>query len=444
MSPWQRRSLRWSLSLALLGLPVFLQAAAPARPEEVRLSTEVLHLDNGMAVLLVDRPAAGFVAAGWVVRVGSGDDPVGQTGVSHLLEHMLYKGTSTIGTSDPDEYDRIYGAAGATAINAFTTVDLTAYFLSVPANRLELWFWMESDRLLDPVFRGLPTELQVIAEERRRSEAAPTSPFAPQFGALFWQEHPYRWSRLGWPADVEALTTEDALRHFHTWYVPGNLTAVLVGRFDHAQVKELARRYFGRLPAAPAPVRRTAPGPDQKAETRMLAACDCQPQIELRYHTVPFLGKDAAALDVLAGVVNSRLQGWIAGAGVASEATAEQSSLVRAGSFAVRAKVAKPEIAPEQLEQGWYDLLRRLQEEPVPSTELDLVEDRLITDALRRLEDPFYLMVQLLMNAGLGDWRALEEQPRRLRAVTAADLQRVAQTWFSPENRTVALYRRKS
>jgi predicted Zn-dependent peptidase len=492
-------------ALAVLLLAVALIPGARAGPGELGLDTEVLRLDNGMTLLLVDRPASGFVAAGWVARVGSADDPAGRTGLSHLLEHMMFKGTRTVGTTDverelpliaeqdesearlrrlrvlasqssgaagealareiadaeerlrraieqhrsllvPDEYDRIYGRAGATSINAFTTPDMTTYFVSVPANRLELWFWMESDRLLAPVFRGLHGEREIVAEERRRRETTPTGPFSAQLEAQFWQAHPYRWPRLGWPADVESATTGDVQRHFQAWYTPGNLTAALVGHFDRRQAADLARRYFGRLPAAPAPVRSSPPEPGQRAEMRMLARCDCPPQVELRYHTVPFLHADADALDVLAALLNGRAgrlyAALVAGAGGASQAAAEQSSLARAGYFAIRAQAAQPDVPPEQLEQGWYGVLSRLQEEPVPPGELERVKNGMVADALRRLEDPFYLMVQLLTYAGHGDWRYLREQPRRIQAVTAADLQRVAQTYFRPTGRTVALYRR--
>jgi len=432
------------LKAAGAALLLALAVRAQASSDEVSLDSQVLRLDNGMTFLLIDRPAAGFVAAGWVVRVGSADDPAGQSGISHLLEHVMFKGTRTL--TGPDDYDRIYGRAGATSINAFTTPDLTAYFVSVPANRLELWFWMESDRLLEPVFRGLQAEHQVIAEEKRRREATPTGPFEDQIEALFWQEHPYRRPRLGLSSDVGALTEENALRHFQSWYRPAHLTAVLVGRFDRGRAAELARRYFGRLPPAPEPERMaaiTAPEPAERTERRMPTECDCPSQVELRYHTVPFLHADADALDVLAAVLNGRLRDALVAGGVASEASAAQASFARAGSFTVRAQVAKPDVSPEQLEQAWYDVLRRVQQEPVPAGELEQVKDGLVADGLRRLEDPFYLMVQLLTFAGRGDWRYLQEQPRRIRAVTAADLQRVAQTWFRLENRTVALYRRK-
>ncbi|HSF39633.1 MAG TPA: pitrilysin family protein [Thermoanaerobaculia bacterium] len=432
---------RAGLTLAVFLAAALLPGGAAAAPR-TGLDVEVLRLDNGMTFLLVDRPASASVAAGWVARVGSADDPAGQTGLAHLLEHLMFKGTRTIGT---DEYDRIYGSAGATSINAFTTPDLTAYFLSVPANRLELWFWMESDRLLAPVFGELPTELQVIGEERKQAESTPTGRFTDQFEALFWQGHPYLWPRLGWPADAEALTREDAGRHFRTWYGPGNLTAVLAGRFDRARVREMAQRYFGRLPAAPEPRRPPALVPPQRAEVRMLATCDCPAQVEVRYRTAPFLHADTAALDVLAGLLNGRAgrlyRSLVLGPGPASQASASQSSLARGGSFAVRATAA-PNATLAQLEQGWSGVLRALQEELVPPRELERVKNALIADTVRGLEDPFALMVRLLTAAGQGDWRSLEEQPRRLQAVTAEDVKRVARTYFLPESRAVALYQR--
>jgi predicted Zn-dependent peptidase len=427
-----------SALLLALALPVAARAA-------VHLDVETVRLDNGMTFLLVEHPDPARVAAGWVAHVGAADDPAGLSGVSHVLEHMMFKGSRTIGVGDPNELDALYGRAGATLLNAFTRNDLTAYFVSLPANELELWFWLESDRLLAPVFRGLEGERKVIAQERQREEANPRGKLDSQLNALFWQALPYRWPLLGWPSDAAAISLEAAERHFRTYYGPGNLTAVLVGHFDRPRVAALARRYFGRLPAAPAPPRTPTTEPAQQAETRMLGTVDGAAELQIRYHTVPFRHADSYALEVLAGLLDGdggRLDTALVrgGDGPADEASAGQTSFKRAGFFSFTAH-ARGDGAPEPLEQAWYEVLRRVQEEPVPSPELARVKNRIAVDAFRQLRDPFYLLVQLLIAAGEGDPEYLDEHARRIAEVSAEDVRRVARTYFQPQNRTVGLYR---
>ncbi|UCF66960.1 MAG: insulinase family protein [Acidobacteriota bacterium] len=367
-----RRSRRWLLpvlaGLALSLAPVTVlaetieQSQAQTGTElKAQVPVEQLILDNGMKLLLVRRPQMTTVAVGWAARVGSANERPGMTGISHLFEHMMFKGTHTIGTKnierdlqiiaeqeqiqerireiyreqrarwrrgeidDPfaaenrpdelvelekrfqtlveeqrslmvkDEYDKIYTAAGGSSINAGTTQDWTIYFVNVPANKLELWFWMESDRLLNPVFREFYSERDVVHEERRlRTESTPTGKYDEMFNAMFWQSHPYSWPVVGWPSVLRVISKKQADDYFATYYAQNNHTAALVGNFDTAEVKKLAERYFGRLPRG-----KTAP-PDvatlemeQLAEKRMTAECDCQPQIGIQYHTVAFMHEDS-------------------------------------------------------------------------------------------------------------------------------------------------------
>src|ERR1041385_5262044 len=232
-------------------------------------------LANGMRVLMVVRHDEPTVAGGWVAHVGSSNERPGMTGIAHLFEHMMFKGTPTIGTKDykkdleimaeqerlrdemrleerkmrveyrkgeiddllkpenrserykelekrfneliaqqraimvKDEFDRVYSGNGASGMNAFTTEDLTGYFVNVPANKLELWMWMESERLLHPVFREFYAERDVVFEERRmRTESTPLGKFAEEFNALFWESSPYSWPVVGWPSDIPACFKE--------------------------------------------------------------------------------------------------------------------------------------------------------------------------------------------------------------------------------------------
>ena len=274
-----------------------------------------VELENGMRLLMVERRDTPTIAGGWVVHVGSSNERPGITGIAHLFEHMMFKGTPTLGTKDyekdqeiiaeqervrdlmreeeakmramwrrgeiedlqnPDtvtdryrelkaefnklleaqrellvknEFDRIYTTAGASGMNAFTSEDITGYFITVPANKLELWMWMESERLLHPVFREFYAERDVVFEERRmRTEATPTGIAAEAHLSMFWQSHPYSWPVIGWPSDIPAISLEQANEFYEVFYSPQNITLILVGDFESADAEKLARQYFQRIP----------------------------------------------------------------------------------------------------------------------------------------------------------------------------------------------------
>src|SRR5713226_3035843 len=316
-----------------------------------QIPVQELILDNGMKVLLVQRKGSPSISAGWIAKVGSVNEHSGVTGISHLFEHMMFKGTQTLGTKnieedlklnleldrikadlrkeeqalarklregeiadtkDPkarsprhrqlladfdklnarqkdllvkNEFDKVYTAAGASGMNAGTTQDFTIYFVSVPANKLELWFWMESDRLSSPVFREFYSEREVVAEERRmRIESTPTGRYVQQYDSMFWKSSPYGWPVVGWPSDLDAITREDAMAYFGQYYAPNNLTACLVGDFDPAQATVLAKKYFGRLQRSrhdPEPVRTVEER--QYGEQRMYASAETSPEVRLRF-----------------------------------------------------------------------------------------------------------------------------------------------------------------
>jgi predicted Zn-dependent peptidase len=348
-----------------------------------------------------------------------------------------------------DEFDKIYTEAGASGMNATTNWDSTIYFITVPANKLELWFWMESERLLQPVFREFYSERDVVQEERRlRVESTPTGPFEEQLNAMFWTSHPYKWDTIGWMSDLKMLSMADAQDFFSTYYAPNNVTAALVGNFDVAEVRRLAERYFGRIPrgAKPVPDVVTLEVP-QVAEKRMNAECDCQPQLSIQYHTTPFQHVDSYALDVIEGLLNGdtgRLKkNLILDRQIAASASASQQSWRLNGFFGVSAET-KGEATPAELESALLAELERFKGEPVPEMELQKVKNQIAADAFRRLESPFFQLLQLLFYEGWGDWTYLNTWADKTLAVTAEDVQRVAAKYFTKQNRTVATYLRKA
>src|SRR5437867_10254878 len=398
-------------------------------------------LANGMKLLMVPRKGDPNVAAGWVAKVGSVNERPGITGLSHLFEHMMFKGTRTIGTTDikkdleimermdavklelrkaeqeqirrlrlgeiddlkdpknrtprhqgllkqleelektekdlivKNEFDKIYTAAGASGMNANTSNDWTMYFINVPANKLELWFWMESDRLLNPVFREFYSERDVVHEERRlRTDSTPTGKFEEQLDAMFWESSPYSWPVVGWPSDLEGITRKEALDYFAVNYAPNNLTACLVGDFDPAQARALADRYFGRLkrnPQGQPPVRTREV--EHLAEKRMIAFAETNPEVEIRYPSTADGHKDEPALVVLGSLLSGRTgrfyKSLVLEQKIANNVSAGQNGLKWEGYFELSG-VAKPGNTPEQVEQALYKEVEKLQKERVSEREL--------------------------------------------------------------------------
>ncbi len=491
----------------------FIMASTTASAQSVK--AEEFTLDNGMQFLLVPRKdQPNNIAAGWMARVGSVNERPGITGISHFFEHMMFKGTNTIGTNDAaadakflkeieevrtqlrdltlgehyesarrgeiadpwdaandtpemaelrerfrtlveehravivkDEFDKVYTDMGASAMNAFTAQDLTFYFITVPSNKFELWAWMESDRLQDSVFREFYSERDVVYEERRlRTESTPTGPFDEQFESMFWLSSPYNWPVIGWPSDLNSYTYEQAQEYFATYYAPNNLTGVIVGDFDPAEIKPVIEEYFGRLKRGPEPPQVVTLEIPSKAEMRMYAECDCQPQTTVWYHTPPFAHEDSYALNVLAEILNGRTgrlyKTMVEEQGIASSASAQLDARKYASAFAFQAET-KGDATPEQLLASWDAMVADLRANPVSEHELQKVRNQIVADQFRQLQSNFFLMVQLGYFEALDDWRYINEAPSRLQQVTAEDIRRVVETYFVKENRAVGFYTRK-
>ena len=498
------------MRLPILRLLPLLAALAAALLGQ-RVEVQDFRLDNGMRFLLLARHGDPNVAAGWISKFGSVNERPGVTGVAHLFEHMMFKGTHKIGTKDierdlqiieeldqlrgqiqaerakllekqrrgliedaddpaarspehsalltrfealieeqrelivKDEFSQIYTVNGGSGMNAGTSNDYTIYFINVPSNKLELWFWMESDRLLNPVFRQFYSERDVVKEERRlRVDSTPTGKLNEQFESMFWQASPYSWPVIGWPSDLNAITRDEALDFFERYYSPNNLVAALVGDFEMEHAKDLAERYFGRLERGsqpPVPMRTREV--EQQAEQRLSGHAETRPQAVLRFHTVPDAHVDEPALIVLSSLLNGRTgrlyKSVVLEQKVAVQASAGVDGRKYDGSFQVSG-VAAPGSTPQDVERALLGELQRLADEPADERELQKVKNQQLAGDFRKLRSKFGLMVQLLVYEALGDWRNINVFSDRIQAVTADDIQRVARKYFTETNRTVAHY----
>jgi predicted Zn-dependent peptidase len=472
-------------------------------------------LDNGMRLLMVERHDEPAVAGGWVAHVGSSNERTGMTGIAHLFEHMMFKGTPTIGTTDSkkdleilaeqekvrdqmreeeakmrkeyrlgeiddlmkpenktprwrelkkkfdelveaerkvivkNEFDQIYSAQGATGMNAFTMEDLTAYFVSVPANKLELWMWMESERILHPVFREFYAERDVVFEERRmRTDSTPLGKFSEESEAIFWESVPYHWPVIGWPSDIEAISKPQADEFYSLYYSPQNISLILVGDFKTDDAEKMARKYFERIPRGkrnpPDVVTIEVP---QVAAKRMYAEAEANPSADLNWHTVPFEHKDSYPLRVMAEILATRTgrlyKGLVLSSKVATEIYAEQESQKWAGAFTAGGTAAAHK-APEDVEHGVLAEIEKLKKEPVPPEELQKVKNEFAAGEYRRLSSNMAILHQLIMADGAGDWQEINNAGPKIQAVTAEDVMRVTKKYFTKENSFTGIYTRKA
>ena len=484
--------------------------------QEAKVPVTEITLENGMKLLLVERHESPRVAAGWGAHAGSVNEEVGVTGIAHLFEHMMFKGTNTIGTSDYEaemkimaqldeirtqmdveytalrdakrrgevtgsiylpenqtarlaelrekmkelqeaqrshivnnEYDKIYTNQGATGLNAGTNQDATVYFIDVPANRLELWFWMESDRLLNAVFREFYSERDVVREERRmRVESNPTARFEEQFDFMFWGSIPYHHPVIGWPSDVESINRAQAENFFNTFYAPNNITAALVGDFDTDEAVALAKKYFGRIPRGENdPPEIITEEIEQIQERRMTATADTNPSVQIRWHAVSFVNRDSYALDVMTEILSGRTgrfyKALVEEKGLATgEPYAYLSAQKFAGSVEVGAELVEG-VNHQAVEAALLAEIELLKKEPVSERELAKVKNLNLADSFRRLQSNFYLLLQLHFYDVLGDWQYLNTSPAEIQAVTTEDVMRVANDYFPAEGKNVLWYHRK-
>ena len=479
-----------------------------------QVEPEVFTLDNGMKFILLQRSAEpNNVAVGWVAKVGSVNERPGITGISHYFEHLMFKGTDTIGTTDSvadakftekesflrdqmleivwgeqydrfrageindpwdeqydtprlaalrkeitetmndhrsvivkDEFSSVYQKAGAVGMNAFTSEDVTFYINGLPANKLELWCWMESDRLQNSVFREFFSERDVVHEERRmRTDSSPTGKFDEQFNSMFWEASPYSWPVIGWPSDLNSYTLKEAKRYFDIYYRPNNLIGIVVGDFKMVSTKKMIKEYFGLLKKGNPPPPVPTIEPLQKAPQRLIGEVDAQSQVEVRYHAVPFGHKDSYAFEVMSAVLNGRtgrlFKSMVEGSEIAATARVGLDAKKYAGSFSFKATV-KGDSTPVELEAAWYRELEILQNEPVTEDELQKVKNNIVADQYRSLQSNFYLMIQLGFFEMLGDWNYINTASGRLLDVTSKDIVDLANTYFGLNNSSVAVYNR--
>ena len=482
------------LSLFCFTGPVFASTALEEKVVEHQFA-------NGMKLLVVERHDTPIVSAYITIGVGSVHETSETRGVAHLLEHMLFKGTKTLGTTDfqkerpllekiekvgsqldalrlevdadpvqivalekqladlqaehkqyvvKDVFSNLYSENGGVGYNAFTSKDLTTYLISLPSNKLELWALIESDRMKNPVLREFYTERDVIREERRRSYD--TNPSRRHYEALVanaFTVHPYRNPIIGWHSDIANLSPQKTREFLQKYYAPINTVIALVGDVKAADAIALVDRYFGDLqPGTPAP-RVAAAEPEQNGEKRITDIFDAEPRLAIAYHKPTMPHKDDYTFDLIDQVLGSGRTSRLYRSLVDEQKLATSVSVYGApGSrypnlFVIDAIPRYPHTTAE-LETAIYAELDKLKTELVDEVELTKVRNRLVTDQLRQLESNSGLARLLTSYQSLaGDWRYLATYTREIEGLTAEDIKQAANHYFTSTNRTVVVLKRE-
>ena len=408
-------------------------------------------LSNGMLVLLREAHAAP-VATCWVwYRVGSRNEVPGTTGISHWVEHMLFKGTPTIGKG---EMDRLVARNGGT-FNGFTSYDYTAYFETLPADRIELGLQIESDRMANTLFdpAEVDSERTVILSEREGHENDPEWWLGEAMMTATYQIHPYRNEIIGWKSDLQAMTRDELYNHYQTYYMPNNAVVVLVGDFEATAMLEKIEHYFGSLPAGPALPAVRSVEPEQQGERRVLIRRPGAAEyVQISYHTPNCRHTDFAPLIVLDAVL-SGAKGLGFGGGAQTNRSARiYRALVETQLASYAGSGFRPSIDP-----GLFDLDATVQEghtsaeveqalvaevEKIQQSGVDAAE---VAKAIKQTRAQIAYSSESVTSQALqlGMWELLDSYKRldtildEIAAVTPEDVQRVAKTYLHENNRTV-------
>ena len=461
----------------------------------VRLDVTEHQLANGLRVLVHENHEAPTVGFATAFQVGAADESTGDTGITHILEHMLFKGTDLFGTKDweserpllveiervateirsleasgdspdqldtlrthwetlrdearefviPNELDRIYKNEGARGVNAFTSNDLTAYILSLPSNRLELWFAMESARLERPVLREFYTEVDNVMEERRmRTDDSPDGKLMEQMLATAFIAHPYGRPVIGWPSDIRAITRTATEHYFRRHYAPNRMVLSVVGDVDADEVIRLAEIYFGHFLPQPPPDPVTVEEPQQTGTRRIEVEFDAEPKLAMAWHRSSVLDDDNATWEMLASILtegrSSRLQRAVVQEGLASSIWL--ASEFPGDRYPCLAMLMATPIAPHGVDTLETVILReieRLKTDLVEPEELERAALRYETGAIRQLRSNQGLAIGLAYaETVLGGWREAIEAVGRIRDVSAKDIRDLARSALNKGNMTVA------
>jgi predicted Zn-dependent peptidase len=484
-------------TIAILTLWPFLLSGQSLKEFEKKVTE--FTLPNGMHFIICERHEAPVVAFHTYVNAGSVDDPSSKTGLAHMFEHMAFKGTASIGSLnwpaekqamqaielvydrydaernkghradqatlkklkeeltaaiekantfvDENLYPNLIEENGGVGMNASTGEDSTNYFYSLPSNRIELWYLLESSRFIRPVFREFYKERDVVREERRmRTESEPQGKLLEVLLGTAFEAHPYKNPGVGWPSDIENLRVKDAEAFFQKYYAPANITMAIVGDVNPQEARRMAEKYFGPVVKRPLPTPVFTVELPQEGERRAEVVFQSQPIAFIGYKRPDQYDKDDPVYDVLSSILSSGRTGIL------------YRELVRDKKIALDAGVASElpggkypnlflfYVAPnlgktlEENEKALYGILERMTNTKVDDVTLARVKTKTRAGLIRQLDSNSGLAQALASYyTDYGDWRKLFTEVDEIDKVTADDVERVSKTLFNPGTRTIAL-----
>lgn len=432
-------AIAWKWFMVLFaGLPLAIQAGA----------IQEFKLDNGLKILVKEDHRAPVAVSQVWYKVGSSYEQEGKTGLSHMLEHMMFKGTEKVG---PGEFSRIMAENGASE-NAFTSTDYTAYFQRIEKSRLAISFELEADRMrnlrLDP--EHFAKERQVVIEERRtRTEDKPTSYTYESFLATAYQTNPYHHPIIGWMADLDNLQLADLADWYRQWYAPNNATLVVVGDVDAQEVLALAKQYFGPLEPSPAKTPVTRPEVKQLGMKQITVKRPAEVPYLLMGYKVPSLNTteenwEPYALTVLAylldGGDSARLsKNLVRGQEIATSAGAGYDATTRLEELFLFSGTPTQEHSVDKLEQAIRAEIQKLQDYPVDKTELERIKAQLVAAEIYEQDSMFYQGMKIGMLATTGqDYRLWDHYVENIGKITPEQVQAVAKKYLVDDGLTIA------
>lgn len=494
------------LSLFLVaGFLVFFPGRSSASDKQLNLLERVepnvtkFALDNGLTVLVYERhraPVASFVT---YVDAGAVNESWGRNGLAHVFEHMAFKGTKTVGTTDYEkekkilnemdrvfrklrnkreknpnqkdedtiqklekrfqklkekagkyvvgnEYSQLLQRKGGTGLNAATSYDATRYMVSLPSDKMELWFALESERFLHPVLREFYTEKDVVKEEKRSRENRPISNLFMDVTSAAYRAHPYGIPIIGTSASLTAMTREDALEFFRTFYVPEKMTIAISGDVDPETVREYAEQYFSRLESRSTPEELKSREPEPEGKVRVRHQSNAQPALLYFYQTVPASHPDYSKLQVLSSILGDGRTSRLHRRLVSEKQLAMEVNTFSGypgkkftSQLAILAMNNKG-VKTEKLEKEIQSVVRKIREEGVRKEEIQRAITNMRAGALRSLKSNMGMAMQLAESQALfGNWREQFQRLNELEEITPEMIQEVAREYLVPKRRTTGI-----
>lgn len=489
------------LGRLLAALLLLWSVPSPVSAASLAEKVQTHRLANGLTLLVVERPGAPVFSAYLTIGVGSVHESDSERGVAHMLEHLMFKGTETIGTRDfqqekllleaieqtgealdrlrrgqaedatgiaelekqladlqqrqrqlviTDHLAQIYARHGGVGFNAFTSRDLTSYTISLPANKLELWASLESDRMRNSVLREFYTEREVVREERYQVyDSSPDGLLQESLIAAAFSVHPYRHPIIGWPSDITSLSPAITRSFMERYYSPVNTIITLVGAVDFSHAVTLVETYFGAMePGTPVPPV-TVDEPPPRGEKQVTVEFAAEPRLAVAFHKPTLPSPDNYVFDVLSRLLTrgrtSRLQRVLVQEKRLATSVASYSTPgYRYDNLFVLRVIPRHPHTVAEVQEVLYGELEKLAREPVSPQELERVRNRLRVDHLRALQRNAGLARMLSFYQSItSDWRYLVDYEEQVAEVTAQDIQRVAAEYLIPRNRTVAILQKE-